>query len=211
MNMRYETHPILNNRDFMYQKYIIEDLSDREIGELLHCPPHQVRLARRRLGIASRPRGHNLKRGNGGVDNYMLRPGAVSPFAGHRHTAQACEAISRAASRPRVYLRGNGNGMYGRREEKSTNWKGGLSPFRQRVYGTAEWAEFRRKVCERDGHKCRRCGESTTRKRGMHVHHIKPVEQYPELIMDMDNAALLCKKCHDWVEGKENVNREWLA
>ncbi len=87
----------------------------------------------------------------------------------------------------------------------------GISPFCQRIYGIAEWAEFRRQICERDGHKCRRCGKSTTRKRGMHIHHIRPVERYPELIMDESNAVLMCRRCHEWVESAKNVDREWLA
>lgn len=207
-------HPALNDQDWLDARYTSDGLSDRAIADMLGCPQHQVTLARRRLGIAGRPRGHNLRKGNGHgqtVCNYMLRPGATVPFAGRRHTDEARSAISRAAQRPRPCLRGSSNGMYGRTGSANPNYRHGLSPERQRVQSSAEYQEFLRRVEIRDGHHCRRCGQYSAKKRGMHVHHIYAWEDFPELRTDVDNGVLLCRRCHEWVHSAENIDREWLG
>ena len=35
------------------------------------------------------------------------------------------------------------------------------------------------------------------------VHHIKPVDYYPELRLDIDNLESLCKVCHEKITAKE--------
>jgi 5-methylcytosine-specific restriction endonuclease McrA len=39
---------------------------------------------------------------------------------------------------------------------------------------------------------CQRCWRVPTEI----VHHIKPIDQYPELRLDWDNLQSLCRKCH---------------
>jgi len=192
------------DRTWLERKYSDEQLSDREIAELAGCKPHHVYFARRRLGIASRPRGHNLR-----ADS-PARPAPAASFKGRRHTLETRQKIAQSVSKPCPARRGSGNGMYGRKGAANPNWKGGISPERQRIQSSAEYQAFVRQVCERDGHRCRRCGEHSTQKRGMHVHHVKPWDEYPELRMEMSNAALLCRACHEWVHSSENTARLWL-
>ena len=40
-------------------------------------------------------------------------------------------------------------------------------------------------------------------KKGEEVHHIKPVDYYPELRLDIDNLESLCKVCHEKITAKE--------
>lgn len=64
---------------------------------------------------------------------------------------------------------------------------------------TPEHRQWRREVLQRDGEACRVCeyqGYS-------HVHHIKPLEKYPDLATDIDNGITLCGNCHTRLKGKE--------
>lgn len=42
-------------------------------------------------------------------------------------------------------LRGEKNGMYGRRGELSPMWQGGNTPFRQQIYSKLEWQHLKKK------------------------------------------------------------------
>ena len=55
-----------------------------------------------------------------------------------------------------------------------------------------KWQKKRLKVFERDGWKCRNCGDTETM---LHVHHITYTKKYPwnEL---MRNLKSLCDRCH---------------
>jgi len=73
------------------------------------------------------------------------------------------------------------------------NWKGGISSEYERTRATRKFKDFLKTVRKRDNYQCQKCGASKNR---MHVHHIKPVKFYPELICDPNNGILLCPKCH---------------
>jgi hypothetical protein len=55
-----------------------------------------------------------------------------------------------------------------------------------------EYIQWRKSVFERDGFKCRDCGET----KHLQAHHIKPWTGYPELRFDIDNGLTLCRDCH---------------
>ena len=61
-------------------------------------------------------------------------------------------------------------------------------------------SEWKKKVKERDGYTCQRCGEllNTTK---LDSHHKMPVWFMPELRYDLDNGITLCKKCHHALHG----------
>ena len=54
--------------------------------------------------------------------------------------------------------------------------------------------EWRGKVLERDGYRCRRCGTPGTHP--LHAHHIRPYTENKSLRTDVDNGITLCVKCH---------------
>ena len=62
----------------------------------------------------------------------------------------------------------------------------------KRVTATRRWQVLRHQVLERDGWKCRGCGE----RRRLEVDHIKPVRTHPELSFDPRNLQVLCGVCH---------------
>lgn len=57
---------------------------------------------------------------------------------------------------------------------------------------THRWAALRLQAKRRDGFKCTECGS----KLSLEVHHVKPVEQYPELAFDLANLTTMCAACH---------------
>ena len=60
------------------------------------------------------------------------------------------------------------------------------------VTATRRWQVLRHQILERDGWKCRCCGE----RRRLEIDHIKPVRTHPELSFDPRNLQALCGPCH---------------
>jgi hypothetical protein len=108
-------------------------------------------------------------------------------------------------------LSGEKNGMFGRMGAKNPHWKGGISPERQAVYSSREWAEAVKIVWKRDNHTCQRCGQAWTRAGTivMHIHHIVGFE-VKTLRTEPSNLMLLCEDCHIWIHSKKNVNHEFI-
>ncbi len=68
---------------------------------------------------------------------------------------------------------------------------------RESFYSTPEWKAVREAVLERDSHHCtvaRLLGGACSEK--LHVHHITPVSEAPDLALDMDNCATACATHH---------------
>jgi len=75
-------------------------------------------------------------------------------------------------------------------------------PHERRNWKDPAYANWRRKVRERDNFKCQWPGcEARGR---LEVHHIKTWGSHPGLRYDISNGITLCKKCHDSIKGKEN-------
>ncbi len=71
-----------------------------------------------------------------------------------------------------------------------------------------KYQRWRREVRHRDENTCRICGVQ----RNLHVHHIKPLEKYPEFATDLDNGITLCGNCHAFLSGKEeNTNLQTIT
>ncbi|CAM5420304.1 HNH endonuclease [Frigidibacter albus] len=64
--------------------------------------------------------------------------------------------------------------------------------FSRPILNTRRWQVLRHLVLERDGWKCRDCGD----RRRLEVDHIKAVRIAPELAFDMANLAVRCSSCH---------------
>jgi len=62
-----------------------------------------------------------------------------------------------------------------------------------------EYGEWRTAVVALFGNKCIACSHAGN----IHIHHILPVETYPELAFDANNGVPLCGNCHAEVSGQE--------
>ena len=73
----------------------------------------------------------------------------------------------------------------------------------QDIRKSSEYQTWRREVRQRDENTCRICGVQ----RNIHIHHVKPLEKYPEFAIELDNGITLCGNCHAFLSGKEeNTN-----
>lgn len=57
--------------------------------------------------------------------------------------------------------------------------------------------EWREKVLRRDKYLCQKCLRYGKRTTATHAHHIKPIDEYPELKYDVDNGESLCLAHHN--------------
>ena len=91
------------------------------------------------------------------------------------------------------------------RGEQHPNWAGGVS----KRSGMVKWAAA---VKERDGHICVRCGAA----KYVVAHHIRRIEDAPELRCDISNGVTLCRSCHADVHGLSSTpdttwETNWVA
>ena len=74
---------------------------------------------------------------------------------------------------------------------------------RDPFYGTAKYKAWREKVLRRAGYLCEECKRyGRTDENGLPVaattaHHIKHVDECPELRYDVTNGRALCAACHN--------------
>ncbi|EGQ0314122.1 HNH endonuclease [Staphylococcus pseudintermedius] len=94
---------------------------------------------------------------------------------------------------------------------------------RKQFYKSKAWNNVRQRVLARDNYECQECkknGIVTTNNPEKHktldVDHIKELEFYPDLALEMDNLITLCIKCHNKKHNryqkrkrKQRWNDEW--
>jgi hypothetical protein len=106
------------------------------------------------------------------------------PFISRFKTAMFCSR--QCAGRPRV-------------GEKAGAWKGGHSLNRKRSAAKGDLAKWRIAVFERDGFKCRLCGNGGK----FHAHHVESIAEHPERIIDVTNGITVCIPCHESIHGRK--------
>ena len=84
--------------------------------------------------------------------------------------------------------------------DTSPVWKGGKSLHRKRAQARGDLAKWRNVVYKRDNYTCQVCGAKGG---DIHAHHIKPVADFPELMLDTNNGQTLCVSCHENVHGRK--------
>lgn len=74
-------------------------------------------------------------------------------------------------------------------------------------YRSGKWLRLRAKAFELYNNHCECCGSTPSRGAILHVDHIKPRSQYPELALDIENLQILCEACN---KGKSNLSeKKW--
>ena len=67
------------------------------------------------------------------------------------------------------------------------------SPF----YTLKVWKDKRRYILARDKYLCKECAKYGRNTEATTVHHIKEIDEYPELKLKNDNLVSLCASCHN--------------
>lgn len=86
---------------------------------------------------------------------------------------------------PKMENRGRGSTHY--------RWRGGITPFRIKLWQSPEYKAWRKAVFSRDGFECVACHKNT---HDLQADHIKPFSLFPELRFDIGNGRTMCKPCH---------------
>ena len=74
-------------------------------------------------------------------------------------------------------------------------------------YKTKRWEKLRASVLRRDGYRCQRCKRYGRLRQASTVHHIKHLDEYPELAYDPKNLVSLCAACHNEVHPEKGGRR----
>ncbi|MCW6661875.1 HNH endonuclease [Aerococcaceae bacterium NML201209] len=83
---------------------------------------------------------------------------------------------------------------------------------RNKFYWSASWREMKNKILLRDYHECRVCkSKGKVTLSNLIVHHIYPLEYYPEKRLVEDNLITVCIQCHNKIHGQgvKKWDDEW--
>ncbi|KAB2334268.1 HNH endonuclease [Bacillus mesophilum] len=64
-------------------------------------------------------------------------------------------------------------------------------------YKTSVWKSRREKILRRDKYCCRECKRYGKNREATTVHHVNPLEDYPQWRLESWNLISLCGKCHE--------------
>lgn len=197
------------DKEWLYQKYIVEGLGTYEIGKLVERDPKRVYEWLIGYGIPTRTQHDSIVSLNKRGDTRKKRSKKAK---GRILTPAQKQKLSKARTGKHYpNLQGANNGMFGRKGELHPNWLGGLTPERQALYSSQEWKQASEIVWKRDKGTCQRCGKKYRRKAtSFHIHHIKSFSLYIELRTEPGNLVLLCSDCHHWVHSNQNTNKEFI-
>ena len=135
---------------------------------------------------------HNIAKSRMGDANWSKKPEVRAKIS--------------AAKKGKILLHMRGKKHPWNAKELNHNWKGGITPENIRIRTSVEYAEWRRKIYERDSYVCKECGQVGGK---LNAHHIKSFSEHPDLRFDISNGVTLCESCHKKTDGflKKRGNR----
>jgi hypothetical protein len=200
-------------KEWLYQKYVVEQLGTYEIAKIVKRDPKRVYEWLVGYGIATRNKKESISLMNKRDSTKLKRKESRQGTSLSEQTKNKISKTRTGKKYPNQA--GEHNGMFGRTGEKSPQWKGGVTPERQSVYSSSEWAKVVLQVWKRDKACCQRCGEYVGANRENkdiqpHIHHIISFAN-KEKRFSLKNLVLLCNKCHWWVHSNKNTDSEFLG
>lgn len=198
------------DRDWLYEKYIVEGLDCVAIGKMVNRDPKSVWNWLVDFGIPTRPRGSYFA--SQPWFSFWMHAGD-SPMKGRKLSAETRKIMSDIAkAKGRVpFDPAVGSYMKGRKGADVPSWRGGVTPERQAFYSSQEWKAVVPMVWARDRKTCQHCGRVHGREdRGkFDIHHIVSFE-CRELRAELSNLVFLCEACHYWVHSNNNVDHLFI-
>jgi len=169
------------DRGWLEEQYVLKGLDQESIARLVEVSKHTIRSWVRKHGLQK-------PMGSWTVGREPWNKGKRYT-AGWNHTPETRLRFSEQK-------KGEGN----------PQWRGGIT--RSAVTIRRGVNELRPRIMERDLYRCRLCG---SRSRQLEVHHIIPVWARPDLVLDLDNIATVCRVCHLKMAGREMEYAEQLG
>ena len=68
----------------------------------------------------------------------------------------------------------------------------------EKFYKSSLWEHKRERILRRDDYRCQRCKRYGRQREATTVHHIKHLDEYPELALENSNLISLCADCHNF-------------
>ena len=208
------------DRDWFYQKYVIERTSYKDFYSKYNMSPVLVNNRRKEFGISRKRIAWN--KGTKGVmkpNKTSFKKGQEKPRnaykfpKGYKHTEEWKEYMSALEKKQFENGRKKLKPMLGKTHsletrikisknrkgkcvgEKHHNWKGGVSSESQKQRDTLEYNEWKLAVYSRDRGICQLCGKRCDNK-NIVAHHLKSFNEYPEERFNVNNGITLCRSCH---------------
>lgn len=203
-------------KDWLVQKYLIELLSTYKIAAIVHRNPKQVWHWLKGYNIPIRTVEEELDKN---AYRKKVSKGEAPPTMLGKHHSDFTKqllSIQRKGIIP-THICGKNSSLYGKFGALNPQWKGGVTPEREKISKSPEWKLARKMVIERDGFKCIECnvpisaikikGKKTS---NLCLHHIASFAEQRSLRCDPKNLVLLCRKCHHWTHSGKNLQRKYL-
>lgn len=215
------------NKKWLYHQYCVEGRNSYEIAELQGCSSTTIINWLRRYGIATKKRSDYKKVD---IDESTLRKlyledkKSISDVSNLLHVCdntvikylRKYGIKSRRVSDYPSFVQGHIRGrkkLIGRHRSLETRikisksktlgeWEGFASKdsvYRQHAQ-TPEYRNWRQDIFKRDQFTCQECGVYSG---SLELHHIIPLRDYPEGIMESSNAITLCLECHNITKKRE--------
>jgi hypothetical protein len=171
------------DKDWLFEKYIVEGLSTRAIANIIGCKNKTISLRLAEYNIPARARGdHNKLNKNGKIvpcenncGKTMYRKGYLIKKYSIFFCSWKCE------------------------KEYQSKIRGGTFENGWRRY--KEYRKWCREIKKRDSI-CKMCGSSEN----IVCHHILEAKNYPELVYEVNNGVALCQSCHIKVHQQGSIN-----
>ena len=171
---------LANDREWLYQKYVREQLSWDEFYRQYKISPCLLSSRLKEFGIKRERISWN--RGTKGI----MKANSTSFKNGDKKLP---------------------NSKWPEKGEKSLHWKGGITPLVMKIRNSKPMKFWRRNIFDRDSYTCQSCGKVGCQ---LHADHIFPfsailkkfaVKSYEEAIKcialwDLKNGRTLCIPCH---------------
>ena len=74
-------------------------------------------------------------------------------------------------------------------------------------YNSKMWKDIRIYILSRDGHLCQECRKYGRNTEAKIVHHIKEVEEDPELKLKNNNLISVCASCHNKIHPEKGGHK----
>lgn len=184
--------------------YFEEDMTLREISNIYDCNSETIRRLMTKYGIKRKDKTRNFIGWNKGLtkdESESLRKMAkkISETRKRMFDEGQIEHWNKGRSLSEETKEKISNSLEGKLVgRENPNWKGGADTeaqrIRRKIWGSRILKKWRKQVFERDNYKCQLCGKCSDG--DLQAHHIIPLREAPNLVLDVGNGITLCESCH---------------